>query len=282
MDAAADLRREPLTRWRRRVGSWDIRMEDEPTAARQMARDEQLAREGRPTLRLFRWAAPAFSIGYRQRPPSWVDAGALAARGIELVERPTGGGIAVHGTDLSCSVTAPRFASGPLAVLMERIGRSMTQACRAGGAQVEWQPEEPRAGPFDVAQGSALSAVERAGPIAYCLTQRSPYAVTAGARKLCGFAIRAYEASWLVQGSLLVRPVSALHRAVMPEEVAVALSRRAISLEESAGQPIAWKRLIDRFIEAWGEMWRLPCSMSPALQGGVHDEMLAHAGKGTT
>lgn len=252
MDAAADLRREPLTRWRRRVGSWDILVEDEPSAARQMARDEALARAGRPTLRLFRWAAPAFSIGYRQRPPSWVDAAALAAHGMELVERPTGGGIAVHGTDLSCSVTAPRFASGPLAVLMERIGQSAAQACRACGAKVEWQSDEPQAG----------------GPIVYCLTQRSPYAVTDGARKLCGFAIRAYEASWLVQGSLLVRPVSVLQRAAMPEEVAVALSRRAISLEESAGQPIAWERLIDRFIEAWGEMWRLPCR--------VNDEALAH------
>lgn len=230
MDAAADFRLQALDP----AGSWDILVQDEPTAALQMARDEQLAQAGEPTLRLFRWAHPAISTGYRQRPPSWVEDAALAARGIELVERPTGGGIAVHGTDLSCSVTVPRAPSVLLAAVMARICANVARACRACGAAVQWQADLPKA-----------------GPIVYCLTQPSPYALTVGTRKLCGLAVRAYATSWLVQGSLLVRPVSEAIRAAMPGDVGGAFARQAISLEEAVGRPIEWQELIDRMVGAW-------------------------------
>jgi lipoate-protein ligase A len=201
---------------------------DEPTAAGQMACDERLAAEGMPTLRLFRWERPALSFGYRQQPPGWIDPSRCAAWGVELVERPTGGGLAVHGTDLSCSMVVPRRSGrslrGDMAALCERFA----QRCRLFDVMVEWDVE-----------------TRRASPLRYCLTEPSPYALMVGRRKLGGFAVRAYAASWLIQGSLLVRPLAEAIRRVMPRSVQFDYETRAICLEEAAGSVIDDAGLID-------------------------------------
>lgn len=198
-------------------GLWRVLVHDEPTAAAQMAFDEGLAVEGVPTLRLFRWHTPALSWGYRQRPPSWVEASTCATYGVELVERPTGGGMAVHGSDVSCSVAVPRTGAR-LRPLLERLCEGVTRACRAFHVEAQWDTE-----------------ASPTSPIAYCLTQVSPYAVTVAGRKVCGFAVRAYAASWLIQGSLLVHQIPEAIRALMPDSVRHGYETRAMCLEDAAG-----------------------------------------------
>ncbi len=209
-------------------GSWRLMVHDEPTATAQMAFDERLAAEGVPTLRLFRWHTPALSLGFRQRPPEWIDPSRCAAHGVELVERPTGGGLAVHGTDLSCSVVIPRDAGISLRSSMTDLCERFAQACRRLDVVVDWDVE-----------------VRRPAPITYCLTELSPYALMVGGRKLGGFAIRAYAASWLIQGSVLVRPVPSAIQRIMPELVRFDYETRAICLEEAAGAAIDDAELID-------------------------------------
>ncbi|MBI4353664.1 MAG: hypothetical protein HY595_00360 [Candidatus Omnitrophica bacterium] len=193
-----------------------------------MAYDERLVAEGMPTLRFFRWSVPALSWGYRQRPPDWVDASACAARGVELVERPTGGGLAVHGTDLSCSVVIPRRPDLPLRGCMAGLCELFAQGCCVFDVIVKWDIE-----------------TRGRGRVAYCLTETSPYALMVGDRKLGGFAVRAYAGSWLIQGSLLIRPVPEAIRRIMPEWVQCAYGTRAMCLEEAAGGPIDEAMLID-------------------------------------
>ena len=65
-----------------------------------LARAEMLA--GRPLVRVYGWAEPAFSIGYAQR----LDA-ASAGPGKTVVRRPTGGGVVDHEVDLTYTVVAP-------------------------------------------------------------------------------------------------------------------------------------------------------------------------------
>jgi lipoate-protein ligase A len=201
---------------------------DEPTAAAQMAFDEGLVAEGIPTLRLFRWHAPAISVGYRQRLPGWADPARLRSSGVEWVERPTGGGIAVHGSDLSCAMVVPRHPSLRLRVVMEQTCEHFARVCRSVGVDAQWRVEMPRS-----------------SPVVYCLTEPSPYALTVSGRKLCGFAVRAYTAAWLIQGSLLVQPLPEAIRAVMPASVRFDYETRAVCLEQAAGMAIADETLVN-------------------------------------
>jgi lipoate-protein ligase A len=226
-----------------RNGSWQFLVSDRDTAAGQMALDERLALRGLPTLRLFQWAAPAVSLGWRQQPPEWVASRSLSAHGVECIERPTGGGLAVHGSDLSCSVTIPSQPSVPLRQVMTMVCESVAQGLGAWGASVQWRDE-----------------TEPSGRITYCLTEESPYALMAGRRKLGGFAIRRYPASWLIQGSMLVRRIPERIRRLMPPAVLETFQRRAIALEEAVGEPVSDAELIASLLEAWCAVWGVSSS----------------------
>lgn len=226
-----------------RLESWQILVADKETAAAQMAMDEALARTARATFRLFRWQRPAVSLGFKQPPPAWVEPGALAGQGIEVVERPTGGGIAVHGSDLSCSVVVPQEPRRALASLMEGVCEALTEGVRELGVSVEWTRD-----------------AQQPSRIAYCLTEPSPYALMVAGRKLCGLAVRRYQASWLIQGSLLVGALPAVFAQVMPAEVFGAFQARAITLEEAAGRLIRDEDLVTALIGAWRRTWSMSSS----------------------
>lgn len=194
---------------------------DAETAREQMALDERLASETAQTVRCFRWRRPAVSLGWKQPRPDWVAAQRLHAHGIEVVERPTGGGVALHGSDLSWSVVSSLAHSPSLAQLLEEVAAHLVQGVERCGVAVAWRCE----------------AASR-GRLAYCLTQESAYALMIGSRKLGGLAIRRYRKSWLIQGSVLVRPLPEVFDRVMPEQVRTAFQTRAVSLEEAARYPI--------------------------------------------
>ena len=88
--------------------SWRLRVDSPGAGDDNMRRDRDALEAQRdpgalPSLRFFRWAEPTVSFGRLQNP-----AGAEAlcqsvgARGV--VQRPTGGGMVVHGNDLSFSL----------------------------------------------------------------------------------------------------------------------------------------------------------------------------------
>ena len=231
-----------LSRARRAIGSWQVLVADQESAAGQMAMDEQLAEQARPTVRWFRWQAPAMSLGFKQPCPDWMDRVLLASYGIELVERPTGGGVAVHGSDLSCSVVVPHDARLPLTELMGLVCESLANGVRTFGIAVQW-----------------LSEVERSSRVTYCLAEESPYALMVEGRKLCGLAIRRCQTSWLLQGSMLVRALPEVFTRVMPAAVSRAFQARAIALEEAAGRPVADEELLAAMVRAWRATWGVPC-----------------------
>ena len=73
-------------------------------AAMHMALDEALLRTARdPVLRFYRWRAPAVSFGYFSR---FEEVSEFSAER-ELVRRWTGGGIVMHGEDLTYSFITP-------------------------------------------------------------------------------------------------------------------------------------------------------------------------------
>ena len=200
------------------------------SAVEQMACDERLAQAAAPTVRVFRWDSPALSLGWKQLRPAWCNHAQTG--GVDLVERPTGGGLAVHGSDVSIAVVVPRAWGDSLRRWMQTVCKGAADLCEGYGVRAE-----------------CLLDLDRAERIAYCLTERSPYAVLAGGRKVAGFAARRYPQAWLIQGSLVVNPLPSVLQGVLPGELRASLATRAVSLAEVAQEPVSDSDVASRWAE---------------------------------
>ena len=158
-----------------------------------MALDEALLRSaperGRPLLRVYRWNAPAVSIGLLQRYSPEL------APGRPVVRRPTGGGLVDHARDATYTVVAP--PSHPLYGLptvecYRLLHGAVTVALKLAGIAAELAP---CCGPND-------RNVCFAGPVQYDV-------VVAG-EKVAGAAQRRLKRGLLHQGSVLLPPSTAV------------------------------------------------------------------------
>lgn len=220
------------------VDRWRLVVDPDRPNPDQMGRDEELAQEAAPTARFFLWSPPAVSLGRRQSRPDWLRDPARRCHPVDCVERPTGGGLAFHGSDVSLSVILPRDTAAPLRTLMQAVCGSAVSLCRSYGVKA-------------VAELDAPSASR----ITYCLAEPSPFAIRAGERKLAGFAIRRYPRAWLIQGSLLVRPLPQALTAVLPPAVQAQLRDRAWSLAEASRAAITETQAAERWASHWSGWW---------------------------
>ncbi|MDP3012992.1 MAG: lipoate--protein ligase family protein [Candidatus Subteraquimicrobiales bacterium] len=70
-----------------------------------------------PTLRIYSWAFPTISFGHSQNIEGVLNLNFCQHKGIDIVKRPTGGGITLHGTDLSYSFIISRKFGLPSSIL---------------------------------------------------------------------------------------------------------------------------------------------------------------------
>lgn len=155
-----------------------------------MAADEAMlssvAAGASPTLRLYRWAPPALSLG-RFQPDDDVDRAACARFGVEVVRRPTGGQGLLHGGDLTYAVAMPRpagAAGGVDAVYGLFAGAIITGLASLGVAAEIARHDGP------------------AGPVCFAGQQGADLRV--GDRKLCGSAQVRRDGAVLQHGSILL------------------------------------------------------------------------------
>lgn len=218
------------------TATWRLVVDEEPrSGAANMAIDQALAEacaagQSPPTLRFYRWSPPAVSLG-RNQPAADVDGAAAAARGYEIVRRPTGGRAILHTDELTYSVTGtladPRLAGGVLDAYLQ-ISNALVAGLRQLGVEAEKAPSFVRA-------GADVSAA--------CFEVPSAYEITAGGRKLMGSA-QSRRAGYVLQhGSLplvgdITRLIDVL--ALAPEEAASLrreLAERACTLAQVMGVP---------------------------------------------
>jgi len=237
-----------------------------------MARDDALAREPVPTVCLFCWRPPAVSWGLRQVPPSWLAQVLAPASELEGVERPSGGGIAFHGSDVSLSVVVPRESGLPVQELLRAVCASGAELCRSYGveAHAALHPA-PGGGPRPSGRGGVHQ--ERAARLTYCLAEPSPYAVLVAGRKVAGYALRRYAETWLVQGSLLVGPIPARLRSVMPEGVSARVTAFSLPLAEAAGRPLDPADVARRWADRWGTWWPVVSGSSLPVSGSSRSDL---------
>jgi lipoate-protein ligase A len=168
---------------------WHLWLDGARDPALNMALDEALLRgapeRGRPVLRVYRWSAPAMTIGLLQKfSPD-------LALGRPVVRRPTGGGLVDHSRDITYTVVAPpthTLYGLPTAESYRLLHSAVTAALQLAGVAAELAP---CCGPND-------RNVCFAGPVKYDV-------VVAGG-KVAGAAQRRLKRGLLHQGSILLPP----------------------------------------------------------------------------
>lgn len=100
------------------LATWRLIRDGAGDAAWNMAADEAileavLAGESPPTLRFYRWAKPAISLGRFQQGERVLHLALCRQRNIPIVQRLTGGKAVLHGHDLTLCLVAPLRCFSP-------------------------------------------------------------------------------------------------------------------------------------------------------------------------
>lgn len=146
---------------------------------------------GRPVLRLYRWEPACLSFGRNQHAAGIYDPSRLAAAGLDVVRRPTGGLAVLHDRELTYCVLAPMaLLGGPRAAYL-LINEALVDALRRLGV------------PAEVA-GSGGGGDPRRDTTHPCFTAPAAGEVIAAGRKLIGSAQRCEGRTILQHGSMLL------------------------------------------------------------------------------
>ena len=161
-------------------------------AAMNMAIDETILRQQKsspqPTLRFYDWSQSAFSFGYFQQISAEVDVEACASRNIEIVRRMTGGGIVIHGWDVTYTLIVPHGTDGipqNLSDSYRLISDCLIKGLQQIGVPVHRQTEKLER--------------ENAGPNV-CLTNPAQYDIMLHGKKIAGVSQRRNRAGVMYQG----------------------------------------------------------------------------------
>ncbi len=166
---------------------------------------------GPATLRLYYWDPPCLSFGRNQPAAGIYDEAAAAARGIDIVRRPTGGRAVLHWHELTYGVAVPAGELGSPRATYAAINRALVAGLRRLGVPALVVPERPGA-PGGAAAGAGAPAWQRAlaaQPSSTldampCFDLAAPGEVVAAGRKLIGSAQRREGGVLLQHGSLLL------------------------------------------------------------------------------
>jgi lipoate-protein ligase A len=174
------------------MSRWRFLLTDPASGPENMALDEALMARARSTgewvLRVYAWLAPTLSLGRHQSACAAYDRQTLAAAGVAVVRRPTGGRAILHDREVTYSVTAPATDTGELRESYQRINRLLVEGLRSLGVAADIA-EIPRALKPDLTP---------------CFGLPSPGEITAGGRKLAGSAQWREYGALLQHGSILV------------------------------------------------------------------------------
>jgi lipoate-protein ligase A len=207
-----------------------------------------------PTLRLYAWSPAALSLGRLQ--PALHDADYLAADGLDLVRRPTGGGAVLHDRERTYALVGrlrqPPFPGGVLATY-ERIAEALVAALRALGV-------DARAAGSGTERGRM-----RPRPAALCFAEVSRYEIAHGTTKLVGSAQLRRRGAFLQHGSIVLRddPV----RAARATGAAPLPTARVTGLEPLLARSVTPLELDEALVSAFTRVLGLPLR-----SGGLSDD----------
>jgi lipoate-protein ligase A len=179
---------------------WRLIVDPPADGAWNMAVDEAILegyeRDGAsraPTLRLYGWDPAAISLGRSQPAPSSRHAATLAAGGIDLVRRPTGGEAVLHEIERTYAVVGT-LGDSTFDRSVVATYKTIATALTAGLATL---------GVATVAVAPRRDDPRRVG--AACFERIGAWELSAGGRKLVGSAQARRRTAFLQHGSIPIR-----------------------------------------------------------------------------
>lgn len=174
-----------MTRWRlldtgARDGAWNM--------ACDVALMARARGTGESVFRVYAWSNPTLSFGRHEAARARYDASAIAAGGVDVVRRPTGGRALLHHREVTYSVTARIDQAESLPASMRRINQLLLRTLHRLGVPAA-EAEEPRS---MRPEGAA------------CFALPAPGELTLGGRKLVGSAQLRHDGALLQHGSILL------------------------------------------------------------------------------
>lgn len=247
--------------------AWRLLITPPCSGAENMAIDQALldryASAACPTLRFYRWSPACVSLGYAQRLERDVDSAACAARGIDVVRRPTGGRAILHDQEVTYALVVaqdhPQFKHGSVVQSYRAISAALCAGLTRLGVRVELAPRPAR----------------HVGKSAACFDLPGDYEITAQGRKLLGSAQARQQGGLLQHGTLLLHADVELLAAVLrlPESLpAAALAQRMIALDEVLGYVPTFDSVVESLIRGFEETWSIalvPGELTPEEQARV-------------
>jgi lipoate-protein ligase A len=204
-----------------------------------MALDRALlerAAAGESWLRLYAWSPACLSFGRHEPATRRYDREQIAALGLDVVRRPTGGRAVWHAGELTYALAAPAEALGTLRDAYAEIHRVIRDAVRALGAQAELAPARPATRP----DAGACFAAPAGGE------------VMVGDRKVAGSAQLRDRGALLQHGSILLADDQAMVGRVTR---GAAPADRSAPLARMLGRPVGWAEAADAVIRAAAGRW---------------------------
>lgn len=209
------------------------------SGAENMRIDEALLARGEPVVRLYGWDPACVSLGYTQNPDA-VDEQAVDAFGLDVVERPTGGGAILHmPSEVTYCVVVPTSWEGLPGDLFEDyryLSQGVLDALDSWGVEAS----------FREAKG---------GKDAFCYLREAGVSIVDGdGRKISGGAQRRTKDAVLQHGTVLVEMDSRVQADLfgVPEEQVRSgvgsLARLGVDVDRS----VVVQRLAGAFVEALG------------------------------
>jgi lipoyl(octanoyl) transferase len=222
-----------------------------------MAVDQALLEEadasGTAFLRLYRWNPPCLSFGRNEPALARYDHESVAARGLAVVRRPTGGRAVWHEHEVTYAVAAPIAQFGALAASYCDIHARLARALCRLGVDARLAP----AGPSAPLGAGACFAASVGGE------------VLVGGRKVVGSAQVRRGAAFLQHGSILLDGSQDVVRAVSRQPSAV----RETTLSQELGRPVTFSEVADAIVAAWDDPFEgtVPHRPLPSLTARFSD-----------
>jgi lipoate-protein ligase A len=189
---------------------WIFRDDGNRPGAEQMAIDAALlaaVAEGTsgPVFRVYGWSPPAISLGMNQDPARELDLDLVAARGYDVVRRPTGGRAILHKDELTYSVVAgvdDLHLGGSIRESHAAISRVFLEVLGRLGVKAELACDAPP-GRGPATERPAVVRTPGAASVP-CFATALSCELTVGGRKILGSAQRRQGSAFLQHGSLLL------------------------------------------------------------------------------
>ena len=197
------------------------------------------ATAGESWLRLYAWSPSCLSFGRHEPAARRYDRELIAALGLDVVRRPTGGRAVWHAGELTYAVAVPGTALGTLREAYGEIHLAIRNALRALGVPAELAPARGAIRP----DAGACFAAPVGGE------------VIVGDYKVVGSAQLREDGALLQHGSILLADdqamVARLCRGVAPGD-------RSAPLVRLLGRQVGWEEAAEALRRAAAERWGAP------------------------